>query len=137
MWILLLALLLLGAQLNLSGLVPLQVGDSPPPWWVGGRLIWPFAEHTKTLLADGNLLNTLTPILAATSALCFLLAAATLMKWFVPDQWFPILIVAGAVLSIGLQVIWFSEWAILPLVVDIFLLWAVFGWHITVASLRA
>jgi len=33
-------------------------------------------------------------------------------------------------------VIWFSGWAVLPLVVDVALLWLVFGRAITVASLR-
>lgn len=65
MWILLLVLLLLGAQLNLNALVPLQAG------------------------------------------------------------------------AIALQVIWFSGRAILPLFVDIALLWAVFGQHVTVSSRRA
>jgi hypothetical protein len=32
-------LLLLGAHLNLTALVPLQAGDAPPPWWVGGMLL--------------------------------------------------------------------------------------------------
>lgn len=135
MWVLILALLLLGAQLNLSGLVPLQVGDSPAPWWVGGRLLWPFGLETRTLL-QGDLLNTVTPILAIASAILFLMAAAALLRWRVPGEWFPWLIVAGAVLSIVLQVIWFSGWAILPLLVDVALLWAVFGQHVTVSSLR-
>lgn len=134
MWILILVLLLLGAQLNLSGIVPLQIGDSPAPWWVGGRLLWPFALETRTLL-QGNPLNTLTPILAITSGIFFLLAAAALLRWLVPGQWFGWLIVAAALLSIGLQIIWFSGWAILPLIVDIALLWAVFGQHVTVRGL--
>ena len=136
MWILILVLLLLGAQLNLSGIVPLQVGDSAAPWWVGGRLLWPFAVETRTLI-QGDLLNTLTPILAITSAIFLLLAAAALLRWRVPVQWFSWLIVAGAVVSIVLQVIWFSGWAIFPLLVDIALLWAIFGQHLTVRSLRA
>jgi hypothetical protein len=135
MWILILVLLLLGAQLNLSGIVPLQVGDLPAPWWVGGRLLWPFAVETHTLL-HGDALNTLTPILAITSSILFLLAAAALLRWRVPGQWFSWLIVAGALLSIGLQIIWLSGWAILPLIVDIALLWAVFGQHVTVRGLR-
>jgi hypothetical protein len=135
MWIFVLILLLLGAQLNLSGIVPLQIGDSPAPWWVGGRLLWPFALETRTIL-QGNALNTLTPILSITSGIFFLLAAAALLRWLVPGSWFPWLIVAGAVLSIVLQVVWFSGWAILPLIVDIALLWAVFGQHITVRGLR-
>ena len=135
MWIVILVLLLLGAQLNLSGIVSLQVGDSAAPWWVGGRLLWPFAVETRTLI-QGDLLNTLTPILAITSAIFLILAAAALLSWLVPEQWFSWLIVAGAVLSIVLQVIWFSGWAIFPLLVDIALLWAIFGQHLTVRSLR-
>jgi len=136
MWILMLVLLLLGAQLNLTALVPLQAGDPPPPWWVGGRLLWPFAVETSTVLPPGDVLNTLTPILAIASAISFLLAAAALLRWVVPGKWFRGLIVVGAVLSIVLQVIWFSGWAILPLLVDAVLLWAVFGRRITVGSLR-
>lgn len=136
MWIIIFILLLLGAQLNLTAIVPLQPGGTPPPWWVGGRLLWPFAVETRTLIPPGDLLNTLTPILAITSAIAFLLAAAALLRWVVPGQWFQRLIVAGAVLSIVLQVIWFSGWAILPLLVDVALLWAVFGQHVTVSSLR-
>jgi hypothetical protein len=131
-----LVLLLLGAQLNLIALVPLQAGDPPPPWWVGGRLLWPFAVETHTLLPAGDLLNALTPILAIMSAVAFLLAAAALLRWVVPGKWSQWLIVAGALLSIVLQVIWLSGWAVLPLLVDVALLWAVFGQHVTVGSLR-
>lgn len=135
MWIVIFVLLLLGAQLNLSAIVPLQLGDSPAPWWVGGRLLWPFGLETRTLL-QGDLLNTLTPILAVASTIFFLMAAAALLRWRVPAEWFPWLSVAGAALSIVLQVIWFSGWALFPLVVDIALLWLVFGPRVTVQSLR-
>jgi hypothetical protein len=103
---------------------------------VGGRLLWPFAVETRTLLPPGDALNTLTPLLGIASALCFLLAVAALLRRVVPGRWFPWLIVAGVVLSIVLQVIWFSIWAVLPLLVDVALLWAVFGQHVTVDSLR-
>jgi hypothetical protein len=136
MWIIILVLLLLAAQLNLTALVPLQPGGTPPPWWVGGRLIWPFAVETRTLLPPGDVLSSLTPILAITSGLCFLMAAAALLRWIVPENWFSWLIVAGALLSIVLQVIWLSGWSVLPLLVDAALLWAVFGQHVTVSSLR-
>jgi hypothetical protein len=136
MWIFMLILLLLAAQLNVTALVPLQAGGTPPPWWVGGRLLWPFAVETHTLIPSGDLLNTLTPILASASALFFLLAAAALLRWVVPGAWFQWLIVAGAVLSIVLQVIWLSGWAVLPLLVDVALLWFVFGQNVTVVSLR-
>jgi len=130
-----LTLLLLAAHLNLSALVPLQIGEVAPPWWVGGRLLWPFAVETHTLLSDGAL-NTLTPMLSLASAICFILAAGALLRWRVPSQWFPLLIVAGAVFSIALQFIWFTIWAVLPLLLDIALLWAVFRARITVNGLR-
>jgi hypothetical protein len=131
-----LVLLLLGTQLNLSAIVPLQAGAAPPPWWVGGRLLWPFAVETRTLLVPGDALNALTPILAVTSALCFLMAAAALLQRIVPRGWFRWLIVVAAVLSIVLQVIWFTGWAILPLVVNVALVWMVFGRHDVVDGLR-
>ena len=136
MWILLLVLLLLAAHLNLTALVPLQIGDEPPAWWVGGRLLWPFAEETDTRLVSGGARDTITPMLWIVSCLCFLLAAAALLRWRVQREWFSWLVVVGAVLSIVLQVIWFTGWAILPLLVDVILLWAVFGRHVTVDSLR-
>jgi hypothetical protein len=136
MWIMMLILLLLAAHLNLTAIVPLQIGDAPPPWWVGGRLFWPFAVETNTLLPAGDALNALTPILGISSALLFLLAAAALLHWRVPHTWFGTLIVAGVVLSIALQAIWFTGWALLPLLVNVALLWFVFGQQVTVGSLR-
>lgn len=135
MWIAILVLLILGAQLNLTALVPLQPGDPQPPWFVGGRLLWPFAIETRTLL-QGNLLSTLTPLLAVTSATFFLMAAAALLGWWIPADWFRWLIIAAVVASLPLQVIWFSSWAVLPLLVDVALLWAVLGQQVTVTSLR-
>ncbi len=82
------------------------------------------------------MLNALTPILSISSALFFLLAAGALLKWKVPRLWFPWLIVAGCVVSIVLQVIWFSGWIVFPLLVDIGLLWAVFSLRISVDRLR-
>jgi hypothetical protein len=135
MFVLILVLLFLAAQLNLTALVPAPTGQAAAPWWVGGRLLWPFATDTRTLLS-GDALNTLTPILGIAAAVCFLLAAAALLHWLVPASWFTWLVVAGAVCSIALQVIWISPWAVLPLLVDAALLWAVFGAHLTVQSLR-
>lgn len=136
MWVAFLILVLLAAQLNLTAIVPAAPGQAPPPWWVGGGLLWPFFSDTKTLLPSGDLLSTLTPVLGIASAASFLMAAAALWGWLVPASWFPWLLVAGALLSIPLQVIWISGWAVLPLLVDALLLWAVFGWHVTVSTLR-
>jgi hypothetical protein len=61
-------------------------GWGSPPTLVGGRLLWPFAAETRTLLPPGDALNTLTPILAISSATFFLLAAAALLRWSMPVQ---------------------------------------------------
>jgi hypothetical protein len=136
MWIIILVLLLIAAHLNLTGLVPLQPGDPTPPWWVGGRLVWPFAVETRTLIPAGDLLNTLTPLLSVAAAAFFLAAAAALLRWYVPVNWFPWLVIAGAVASLVLQVTWISGWAAFPILLNVLLLWAVFGQNLTAATLR-
>ena len=133
---LLLFTLLLTAHFSLTAIVPLQPGDPQPPWWVGGRLIWPFAIETRTLL-QGDLLHTLTPIFAITSAIAFLLAAAALLRRLVPVSWWSWLITGGAVLSSLIQVIWFTGWAVFPILINTALLWAIIGRGVTVERLRA
>ena len=137
MWVAILLLLLLAAQLNLTAIVPAAAGQGPPPWWVGGGLLWPFFADTKTLLPPGDALNTLTPILGIAAGTCFLLAAAALVGWGVPGAWFTWLIVVGAALSVLLHVLWFSGWAILPLIVAAVLLWIALGVQLTVDGLRS
>jgi hypothetical protein len=132
-----LVLLLLGAHLNLTALVPAAAGQAPPSWWVGGGLLWPFFADTTTLVPAGGLRDTLTPLLGTAAAACLLLAACALLGWLVPGPWFQWLIVTGAALSIILQVVWLSGWIVLPLLVDAVLLWTVFAAQATVGTLRA
>jgi hypothetical protein len=128
--------LLLAAQVNLTALVPAAAGQAPPPWWVGGGLLWPFFTDTRTLVPRGDVLNTLTPILGIVAATCFLLATASLWGWLVPSGWIPGLVIAGAVSSIALHVMWISGWAVLPLLLDAVLVWAVLAKHATLVGLR-
>ena len=131
-----LVLLFVGAQVNLSALVPAAPGQAPPPWWTGGGLLWPFFADTHTLLPAGGLRDSLTPVLGIMAAACLLMAAAALWGWMIPAAWFPALVIAGAAASVVLQVMWLSGWAVLPLLVDAALLWAVMASGATVASLR-
>lgn len=137
MWIVVLGLLLIAAQVNLASIVPAAPGQQPPPWWVGGGILWPFYSDTTTLIPAGDTLNSLTALLGIGSATLFGLAAASLLGWFINDSWFPWLVLAGALLSIPLHVVWISPWAILPLCVNVLLLWAVLAMHVTPTSLRA
>ena len=130
-----LALLLLGAHLSLTALVPAGAGQGPPPWWVGGGILWPFFADTATLLPAGGIRDAFTPIFGITAAVCLLLATCALLGRVVPGSWFRGLIVAGAVASLVLQMVWISGWAILPLAVDGALLWLVFARHLNVGSL--
>lgn len=121
------AVLLIAAQVNVTALVPAAPGQAPPPWWVGGGLLWPFFAGTKTLLPAGGLRDTLTPILGITAGVLFVMAALAVWGRFVPVAWLPVLVIGGVAASVVLQVIWLSGWAVLPLVVDAVLVWAVVG----------
>jgi hypothetical protein len=135
MRILIFCALLFAAHLNLTALVPAAADQAPPPWWVGGRLAWPFGLDTDPLLRGGAV-DTLTPILGVASAVLFLLAAAALLHWLVPASWFAGLVVAGSVCSVVLQVVWISPWAVLPLVVDVVLVWTLISAQASLASIR-
>jgi len=131
-----LLLLLLGAQVNVSWFAATPVGQAPPPIWVGGRFLWPYVQGSRTLVPQTGFGALLTVVLAGGSGVLFLLAAAALLRWWVPAAWFTPLVVAGAIMSIALQIIYISGWAVFPLLVDAVLLWAVLGLHWTVISLR-
>lgn len=135
-WIVLL-LLLFAAHINLTALVPAAADQAPPPWWVGGRVVWPFGLDTQTLLPAGGIVDTLTPVLGIASAVLFLMAAGALLHWIVPGSWLVGLIVAGAVCSLVLQVVWISPWAVLPLLVDGVLFWALLSARVSVLSVNA
>lgn len=122
MWILVLALLLVAAQVNASWLVPLKAGDPEPPLWVGGRFLWPYSEQTRVLVGTGGMGGLLTLVLAMGAATCFLLAAAALLKWWVPATWLPALVVTGAAMSLLLQALSPSVWSLFPAIVCIGLL---------------
>ena len=128
--------LLLAAHLNLTALVPAAADQAPPPWWVGGRLVWPFGLDTHTLV-QGSALDTLTPLLGIASAVCFVLAAGAVLGWVVPTQWAMGLLVAGAACSLVLQVVWISPWAVLPLLMDGVLLWAALAPQVSEIGARA
>ncbi|HOU28323.1 MAG TPA: hypothetical protein PLB39_02555 [Thermoleophilia bacterium] len=125
-WIVVVSLLF-AAHINLTALVPAAAGQAPPPWWVGGRLLWPFGLDTHTLLPAGGVLGTLTPLLGIASATLFLLAAGAVLHWVVPAQWLAALVLSGAAASVALQVVWFSPWAVLPLLLDGLLVWGLFS----------
>lgn len=135
MRIVLLVLLLLGAQFSATAFVPAGAGK--------GWILWPFAADSKSLLGfvggvpqqSGGIFAPILAALASLSALGFLAAAACLFGLLIPETWWPILVAASAILSLLLQVLYIGPLAILPMVVDGVLLWGVFVQHWSVASL--
>lgn len=77
------------------------------------------------------------PILAFIAGLAFLSAALCLFGLVFPEHWFGGLVVAGAVSSLLLFVLFISELALLPIVLDLFMLYGIFSKNWTVANLKA
>jgi hypothetical protein len=129
-----LVLLLLGAHFCLTAFAPAQAGRA----WV----LWPFAADSKPVFAFVGGLpaqsgSAWTPLLAGMAGLAFLLAAAGLFGLVIPTGWWSTLVLIGVTSSLLLNAAYFSGNAIVPLLVDLTLLWGVWLQHWTVAGLRA
>src|SRR3712207_3270107 len=118
------ALLLLGAHLSLTAFVPTEAGKN----WVG----WPFAVDTQPALPGVGGLpqqggSALTPLIAGIAGLCLLAAVASFFGWLVPTSWWKPLVVAGTVASIALFLLYLGPFSVLPIVIDVVLLWGIFA----------
>jgi hypothetical protein len=119
------ALLVLQAHFAASYLVPL---DREAQATFGGllRWAWPWSIGDSGLLgripASGEY-----PIsgiwLAGGTALVFILAALAVMGWWVPFGWWRILAMGGAILSFLLMAGFFGATKVLPIALDLVVLW--------------
>jgi hypothetical protein len=123
---LLAAFLVLQAHFAASYLVPL---DSGAQGEFGGllRWAWPWA------IGDGGLLGRIPAsgeyplsgiLLAGTAALMFILAALAVMGWWVPFGWWRVLAIGGAILSLILMAGFFGATKLVPMALDLVVLWA-------------
>jgi hypothetical protein len=122
---LLAALLVLQAHFAASYIVPL---DREAQGTFGGllRWAWPWA------IGDGGLLGRITtsdfPVagffLAVTTAGVLILAALAVMGWWVPFGWWRVLATGEAILSLFLMVSFFGATKLLPMALDLVVLWA-------------
>ena len=117
-----------GATGALRGFLP----GSPGQRGSGGfggllRWAWPWS------IGDGGLLGRIPasgeyPIsgvwLAGSAALMFILAALAVMGWWVPFGWWRVLAIGGAILSLLLMVGFFGATKLLPMALDLVVLWA-------------
>jgi hypothetical protein len=91
------------------------------------RWAWPWA------IGDGGLLGWVQasgeyPIsgvfLAGGAALLFILTALAVMGWWVPIGWWRVLAMGGAILSVLLMVGFFGATKLLPMALDLVIVWA-------------
>lgn len=126
------ALLFLGAHFAGTAFVP-----GPK-----ANIIWPFGVESRSVRAGIGGLPTqggsvVTPLLAGITAIAFAGAFLAMLGLVVPAEWFVALVVSGSLASIALFVLFAGMWAILPVAVDLLLLWGVLAQGWTVAMLRA
>ena len=128
-----LVLLLISAHFALTPFFPGPAGTA--------KIYWPFATDSRSWL---NLIGGLpsqsggfvTSLLAGLAGLGFLTAALGLFWGGIPANWWPILVVIATAASMLLYMLYFGAWAILPLFLDLAILWVLFFQHWTVAGLR-
>ena len=119
--------LLLGAHFALTAIAP---GEK-------ALFYWPFAKDSKpTLDVLGSATKPITQFLSIVAGLCFLASVAAIFGWLIPPALLPPLMIISSVASALLFMLYANINALIPLAIDAFLLWGVFGWHWTVTTLR-
>ena len=109
-----------------------------------GWIVWPFGQQTRPafdaltgVLAPAVPTATGTPTVALVAAgiasLSFIVAGLALWGFLVPASWWTPALVAGAVCSVVLFVIYLSPVALIPLLVDAVILWGALaqGWSVS------
>lgn len=127
-WVLV-ALLVIQAHFAASYLVPL---DEQAQRTFGGllRWVWPWA------IGDGGPLGRMTPagfpmagfFIAVTSATLLILALLAVIGVWVPLDWWRVLAISGAVLSVVLMLLFFGITKVLPIVTALLILGAGLGY---------
>ena len=120
------ALLVLQAHFAASYLVPL---DREAQTTFGGLLRWAWPWS----IGDGGILGRIPasgeyPVigvwLAGGAALLFILAALAVVGWWVPFGWWRVMAIVGAILSLLLMLGFFGATKLLPMALDLVVLWA-------------
>ncbi len=133
MHIVIVILVLLAAHFSLTAFVPSPAGQA--------QFYWPWALDMRPVLAGvGGLPQAgggiVTPALAGIAGLCLLAAAASLLGIVVPADWWTALVIVGAVASIVLFGLYLSPLSLIPIGLNLILLWGVVLQHWTVLGLR-
>ncbi len=130
--IIVLVLLLLGAQFSATVFAPAKAGAA----W----LLWPFAEDSQSWLGivggTKQSASPLTLLLAGVATLCFLAAALGLFGIAVPADGWRLLVLVAVGASALLHVLFFGIWALAPIAVDGLLLWGLLlqNWSVSMLT---
>lgn len=128
----LIALLVLAAHFSATPFAPAPAGTA--------KFYWPFAADSKSwLTAIGGLPASggiVTSLLAGVAALGFIASLLALFGWLVPANWFATAILAASIASVVLYVLYFGAFSLLPLALDIILIWGVLARGWSVAGLK-
>lgn len=103
--------------------------------------IWPFGVESKSWLGilgglpsqPGGLATTL---LAAVAGLGFVAAALGLFWNGIPASWWPVIVIVSVFASVILFVLYFGVSAIIPILLDLIILWGTYFQRWTIDSLR-
>ena len=122
-------LLLAGAHFALPANVPAPTGKN----WV----FWPFAADSQAVLGlAGEGVSHITKLLSVIAGVCFLAALLALFGLIIPAELWGVLVGIASVASLALYLLYLGPWAILPIIIDIFLLWGIFIVRWSAAALR-
>lgn len=122
-------LLLAGAHFALTANVPAPTGKN----WV----FWPFAADSQAVLGlAGEGVKNITKLLSVIAGVCFLAGLLALFGLIIPAELWGVLVGIASVASLALYLLYFGPWAILPIIIDIFLLWGIFIVRWSAAGLR-
>ena len=122
-------LLLIGAHFALTANLPAPAGQA----WI----LWPFAANSQAVWGlTGAEIGSLTKVLSGIAGICFLAALLALLGLFLPAEWWGVLVSIAAISSLILYLLHLGPWAILPIAIDILLLWGIFVPHWSVANLH-
>jgi hypothetical protein len=122
-------LLLAGAHFALTATMPAKMGK--------GWFLWPFAADSQAVLGlTGEGAMNITKLLSVIAGVCFLAALMALFGLIIPTEWWGVLVGMASVSSLALYLLHLGPWAVLPIVIDIFLLWGIFVARWSAAVLR-
>jgi hypothetical protein len=114
-------LIIFSAHFSLTSFAPAKDGK----WflWPFGQDSFPIYSFIGGLPAQSN--GMITTILSGIAGLSFVLSLMARFGWLFPAAWIAPLLIIASICSIILFIIYFNVWAVLPIVIDLAILWLV------------